>query len=145
MEKSKSMENSTDKAASSAKMDKNGASEKPDLMELYPIRLFEWETDEETQNIIVLRPKFTSKLAKKIILPFYGQKFFKIKFDALGSMVWKLADGEHTVGQILKAMEEKFTDEEDLANRLSKFIYQLVREKFIQLLQRVEDANEVNN
>ncbi len=115
--------------------------EKPDLMELIPVRLFEWENDPQTDRVIIVRPKFTSSLAKKIILPFYGQKFFKIKLDALGSLVWRMCDGEHTVGEILKALQEQFTDEEDLTRRLTLFIHQLVREKFIQLLQRVDQSN----
>lgn len=115
--------------------------DKPDLMELIPVRLFDWETDPETDRVIIVRPKFTSSLAQKIIMPFYGQKFFKIKLDALGSLVWRMSDGEHTVGEILEALQKEFTEEEELTRRLTLFIHQLVREKFIQLLQRVDESD----
>ncbi len=113
--------------------------DKPDLLELYPVRLFEWETNPESDRIIVIRPKFTSSLGQKILLPFFGQKYFKIKLDPLGSLVWKLCDGEHTVGDILHELQNTFRDEEDLPKRLTIFIHQLVREKFIQLLQKVSE------
>ena len=116
--------------------------EKPDLMELIPVRLFEWETDKETNNVIVIRPKFTSKLGKKLLLPLFGRKYFRIKLDALGSKLWQMADGEHTVGDILKALQEEFTEEPDLAKRLTIFVHQLVREKFIQLLQRIKEDEQ---
>ncbi len=107
------------------------------FQQLIPVRLFEWEIDEKTQNVIVKRPKFTSYLGKKIVLPFFGQKYFKIKLDPMGSIVWKYADGEHTIKEILEFLETTFNDEEDLPKRLTMFIHQLVREKFIQLLQKV--------
>lgn len=116
--------------------------EKPDLMELIPVRLFEWETDNETKNVIVIRPKFTSKWGKKLLLPLFGRKYFRIKLDALGSKVWILADGEHTVGDILKVLEEEFNEEPDITKRLTIFVHQLVREKFIQLLQRVKEDEQ---
>ncbi len=117
--------------------------DKPDLLQLIPVRLFEWETEPETKRVVVIRPKFTSDLGKKILLPFFGQKNFKIKLDPLGSLVWKMCDGEHTVGDILQELQKTFPQEEDLPKRLTIFIHQLVREKFIQLLQKVdEEAQE---
>jgi hypothetical protein len=110
---------------------------KPDFYQLIPIRLFEWEVDEKTQNVIVIRPKFTSKWGKKILLPLLGKQNFRIKLDPLGSIVWKHCDGEHTIRDILELLQTNFPDEEDLPKRLTMFIHQLVREKFIQLLQKV--------
>lgn len=113
--------------------------DKPDFQQLLPVRLFEWEIDPETKNVVVLRPKFTSNLGKKIFLPFFGQKYFKIKLDPMGSIVWQHCDGEHTIKDILELLESTFQDEEDLPKRLTMFIHQLVREKFIQLLQKVSE------
>ncbi len=106
---------------------------------LVPIRHFEWKTEQETQNVIILRPRYTSRLGKQFLLPFFKDPFFKIKLDKLGSIVWKNCDGEHTVGEIYNILLQEFKDEEDLEKRLLIFLRQLAREKFITLMQKVSE------
>ncbi|MBN2426101.1 MAG: PqqD family protein [Calditrichaceae bacterium] len=105
--------------------------------EIVPIRRFEWEEDKKTGRITILRPKFESAFCKKYLLPFFKNKFFKIKLDELGSIVWKNCDGKNSVEGIKAVTQKTFNqDIEKIDERLKKFILQLHREKFVILLQK---------
>ena len=105
-----------------------------DLMPCKPRRMFEHEQDAESGRVIVLRPKYLSRWTVKFIMPMLKQKYFRVKLDELGSEVWRNCDGEKTVDQLIQLLQKKFgADEEQLAERLSKFILHLQKEKFIEL------------
>lgn len=107
------------------------------IKEIIPIRRFEWEEDQKTGRIIILRPKFESAFCKKYLLPFFKHKFFKINLDELGTIVWKNCDGKNSVEDIKNAIQKRFNqDVEEIDERLKKFILQLHREKFVILLQK---------
>ncbi|MHB2148882.1 PqqD family protein [Calditrichota bacterium LG25] len=115
------------------------------FFQLIPVRQFEWKIEEESQRVIILRPKYISKWAQKLTKPFTGESFFKIKLDALGSQVWQYCDGAHSVEEILHILQKKFPEEEDLDKRFVLFIKQLYREKFINLLQKVVEEDSTTH
>ncbi len=112
-----------------------------EFFQLIPIRQFEWERDAETQKIIILRPKYLVAWAQKLTRLITGQPFFKIKLDALGSLIWENCDGEHTVQEIYELLQKAFPEEENLKERYTLFVKRLAREKFITLLQKVSESN----
>lgn len=105
-----------------------------DLLPCVPVRKMEWEVNEETGRVVILRPKFIHPLARKLFEPFFSSKYFKIKLDDLGTVVWQNCDGNTTVRRIGEILGETFgPDIEPIYERLGKFIFQLQREKFIEL------------
>ncbi len=108
-------------------------------LQLYPLRQFEWKEDADENRVVIIRPKVISGWAKKFLGPFFKDATFKIKLDAIGSVVWRNCDGTKTVAEILQILEQNFAEEKDLQKRLLLFIKRLMREKFIILLEKVEE------
>lgn len=105
-----------------------------DLMPCVPHRKFDYESEPESGRVIILRPKYLSKWAVKFIMPMLKQKYFRVKLDNLGSEGWRNFDGKKSVDQLIQIMQEKFgSQEEQLAERFSKFVLHLQKEKFIEL------------
>ncbi len=99
-----------------------------------PHRLFDWETNPETGQIVIIRPKYNSSIGKMIFEPFLKIKNFKIKLDDLGSVVWENSDGQKNVKEIGEILAAKFgSDIEPIYERLSKFLIQMHKGKFIRL------------
>jgi hypothetical protein len=106
-----------------------------EMMDCVPLRKFEWETDEETNHIIIIRPKFLMPFWQNFFTPILKGKHFKIKLDELGSESWLAMDGENSIEQIGKILAKKYGDSiEPIYERLIKFVLQLHREKFIDIL-----------
>ena len=112
-----------------------------DFFQLIPVRQFDWQIEENSQRVIVLRPKYISKWAKKIMKPFSRESYFKIKLDTIGSQVWQACDGQNTVEQIFNQLKQAFPDESNLKERFTLFLKQLSREKFIIFLQKVDETS----
>ncbi|MBD3223462.1 MAG: PqqD family peptide modification chaperone [Caldithrix sp.] len=104
------------------------------LLVCYPRRNCDWEMDEENDLIIILRPKFRNRVAKKLFDPLMKTKHFKIKLDKIGTLVWTHCDGNTTVEKIGTEMRKAFGEDlNQIYERLSKFLLQLQREKFIDI------------
>ncbi len=108
-------------------------------LQLYPLRQFEWKEDTDENRVVIIRPKVVSNWAKKFLKPFFKDATFKIKLDAIGSVVWRNCDGTKTVAEILQILEQNFPDEKELQKRLLMFVRQLTRDKFIILLEKVKN------
>ena len=105
-----------------------------DLLPCIPRRSFEYEIDQETKRVIVLRPKYISKFGRTIMIPLLKQKFFKINLDEIGSLVWQNCDGRNSVENIVKIMQDEYKESQDqLLERAVQFILQLQKQKFIEL------------
>lgn len=100
-------------------------------LELTPVKLHPEEVDD--QNIVtVLAPKFKNKYAVKYILPKMKDKYFKIKFDKLGSFVWLHLDGQNKIRDVINTSIKEFGEEIHPADeRINKFLLQLFNNKLI--------------
>lgn len=104
------------------------------LIELVPERTIEYETREDSL-VTILKPRFTSKLARRFIEPRARVKTFKIDLDEIGSAVWNLCDGKRTVGEIGEEMKARFGDRiEPCYDRLALFFANLEASGFIKYL-----------
>ncbi len=117
--------------------------EEKEFFQLIPVRQFDWQIEESSQRVIVLRPKYISKWAKKLMKPFSGESYFKIKLDAIGSQVWLACDGQNSVEQIFMQLSQSFPEERNLKERFTTFLKQLSREKFILLLKKVDENSNL--
>ncbi len=103
-------------------------------MECIPSRLFDWEIKEDTGNVVILRPKYKSKVGMLMFGSFLKDKNFKVNLDKLGSVVWKNTDGKNKVKRIGEILAKEFGPEiEPIYERLSTFLVQMHKQKFIRL------------
>jgi len=97
-----------------------------EFMRLRPKRNdFEWFINEE-KLVEIKVPKFKSSLGKKICKLFRRPEIMTGKLNKIGSFVWQKCDGRNMVKDILYELEKEFPKEENLDQRLSVFIYQLM-------------------
>ena len=82
---------------------------KRDLLAARPIRnpMIEWEKSEEGSIILYVKQK-PSKVEKLIAGRSTRKRIKRIVLDEVGSFVWELCDGKHTVQDIIKALAEKY-------------------------------------
>lgn len=105
-----------------------------DLLPCIPLQKFEFEVEQETNRVIILRPKYLSKWTTKYIMPLLKQKHFRVKLDELGSLVWKNCDGKNSVEDLIRILQKELGDsEEQIYERLAKYILHLQKEKFLEL------------
>ena len=106
--------------------------EEVNLLEIAPVRLAEWEEIEG--RVVVHRPLSPARGPRRLWERFvYELAAKRIRLDEMGSHVWLLLDGEHTVGQVADRLRERFGDEiEQAEERLGQLLHVLHREKFIE-------------
>ncbi|MDR0927780.1 MAG: PqqD family protein [Ignavibacteria bacterium] len=111
---------------------------KANLLELTPIHLLthEYRADGE---IDVLVPRFKHSVFQKI-LPKHRSPYIKANLDELGTATWELIDGKRNVTEIAEMMVEKYGERiEPVHQRVSAFMQQMYRNKFISFVEFSED------
>lgn len=107
-----------------------------ELLEAIPVRCVDWYTDEETQRIVLKRPKFISDWAQKLFRPILKQDYFAVKLDDIGTVFWQHCDGKKTVREHGEILGEKFgPDIEPIYDRLFKFVLELQKAKLIRFIK----------
>jgi len=111
-------------------------------LELVPSRNYEHNYREE--NLIdVLVPRFNDKIFGKILQPRLKNPFIRANLDELGSNTWELIDEKKSVTDIINLMTDKFSEENDIENRIVVFIQNLYKNgfiKFINIKQEIENV-----
>ena len=75
--------------------------DEPNLLDLIPDRIVEWETNDE-ELCVIKKPKFTNKIFTKYILPRMKRPYFNVQLDEFGTCAWQSCDGSNTVEEIGK-------------------------------------------
>ena len=98
-------------------------------IQFIPEKKIFWKIEENIVNLDVENKGFFNRIAQK----FFGQpKISHISLDKYGSTLWQLLDGENTVFQIVKKMEEAFpAEKEKMLNRVISFLHTLQTNKYI--------------
>ena len=105
------------------------------LLELIPHKLCESKIEEG--KVIILAPKFKSRLGKKLFEPLVKNKYVNIYLDDLGSFVWQQMDGKKTVFEISEKLKEEFGEEvEPVYDRIGKFLAIMRINRFIELKEK---------
>lgn len=63
---------------------------------------------QEDQCVVVRLPRARNRFLRKVLSLFSPSPWVRIKLDERGSLVWQLCDGEHTVEQISRELENRF-------------------------------------
>jgi hypothetical protein len=110
-------------------------------LELFPIREYDYEMDENDLAIVeVPHPEnwFTRKFLPKPKAPAQ-----RIHLDKVGTFVWKRCDGNYTVQDICAELSNEFGDEMDpVDERTVMFLQQMYKQEFIKVYaKRSEEEN----
>jgi hypothetical protein len=103
------------------------------LLDLTPIRLHEYET-EENGKVTLLVKKFRNEAFGKFML---GRRspYFRIHLDETGSALWKEIDDSANVSLIAERLRALWNDSPDklseLEDRISKFMSKLYDNRYI--------------
>ncbi len=112
-----------------------------DWTQLIPERKMDWETNPETQFVVIKKPKFKNPLIKKYLLPRLKRPDYSVKLDKIGSFVWKNIDGKVSFAEIAEKMKKEFGESIKPADdRLGQFINSLRRYDFIRFVN-LEDIS----
>lgn len=102
------------------------------FLDLRPVRISEYE-DEGMVTLLI--PKFRSERWRRFLIPGTKSEHFKIKFDELGSEVWRLIDGEMNVKDLCESLIQKLGDKlqpyDEANTRVMKFLSQMYDQGYI--------------
>ena len=94
------------------------------LLSLRPKRTLEtWKRKDPGGLVVVTHPKPFGRAEAQLSKLLRGSPVVNRHLDEFGSQIWVLCDGEHTVAQIARALEEQFHERfEPSLPRTLKFI-----------------------
>ncbi len=93
-----------------------------DLSTLVPVRLVHSEQGEH-ERVTVLESRAAEGWIGKLLAKGLESGHNHVKLDEVGSLVWQLCDGEHTVRQIATLIGERFGEDFDPEHvRLAVFL-----------------------
>lgn len=100
-------------------------------LELTPVRNYEHViSNDGLVNVLV--PKFSDKILGKILQPRLRKPYIHANLDEFGSAVWLLLNGELTVSEIGRILNEQFGERiQPVYSRLTGFLTTLYRNGFI--------------
>ena len=108
------------------------------LLALTPERRADWEAGADGRVVIRI-PKFRGRLGRWIV-PRLRRPYFNIRLDALGSVVWRLCDGQTAVSTIAERLGTELGPEagepEALLGRIAAFLRHLERGDLVTIAPR---------
>ena len=113
------------------------------VLRLRPRRTVEtWKVSAQTVHVVVTHPKAFGPLEGKLARALKGPRSINRQLDEFGSLIWQLCDGEHTVEQIARALEDKFRERfEPAMPRTLRFV-ELLAERRLLIMARDEEPVE---
>ena len=92
---------------------------KANLLDLTPMRLHEYEVEEETGKVVILVKKFKNVRFAHFALGRHSP-VIRIKLDEIGSEVWKTIDGVSNVAALLDHLNTRWSDIPEKTSGLEK-------------------------
>ncbi len=83
-------------------------------------------------RVQVTKSKF-GPAGSKLLKAFKVPPTLTVKLDVLGSELWQLMDGKHTVAELLASLQKTHPDESELPARLGKFLSTMVSNDLVKL------------
>ncbi len=115
--------------------DKKAKKKQINLLDLIPVQTCDWSYQEKSPELVrILKPRFDSKLGKRFGKRFNVKETFNINLDEYGTAIWRLIDGQLTVGELGEILATQFGDKvEPLFPRLAQFLRILEGQHAIEL------------
>lgn len=98
------------------------------ILNYIPVRECNHEIKDD--KVFVIYDKFEKTWFDKIIKP-KKEKIARIELDEVGSFIWLKCDGKNKSEDLVKLAQEKFTEHEQIEQRVLLFLTQLESKKFI--------------
>lgn len=122
------------KALYALKLKKRPDVDRGKVLKAFPLRnqLITWEIDDKGEASLVIpqKEKLWVRLMSKI---FMLPDKRVVVLDSIGSFVWEMCDGKHTISHIIKALQKKHQlTRKEAETSLFTFIQQLGKRNFIQ-------------
>ncbi len=116
------------------KLKKRPDVDRTQVMKSFPVRnqVIKWEIDDkgETSLVIPQKDKLWIRLAGRF---FMLPDKRVIVLDSIGTYVWKMCDGKHTISQIVKGVQNQYQlTRKEAETSLFTFMQQLGKRNFIQ-------------
>lgn len=103
------------------------------MLKSRPIRnaQVQWERDENGEVVITLERRETWK-AKLLSKFFYLPKRHRISLDEVGSRIWELCDGDHTVRDLIEYLKKQYKlNPKEAEVSLTHYLKQLGRKRLV--------------
>lgn len=102
------------------------------LYELVPEQKHPFETLDDG-TVEVLLPRYGGSRVGRMLGGIFNNKPVRVRLDELGTSVWRLCDGEHSVRDIGESIHREFGETiEPLYERLRSFLEQMRRNDLIE-------------
>ncbi len=111
--------------------------EMSDIKDAYPVRICEFEENDGLVTVLFYKQKLN--WLDRTIFKRWAQKPMKIDLDNIGSFVWNLCDGKHSVFEIAELLKKEMGEDFEKPNeRVELFIKQMYKNKLINLFKKEE-------
>jgi hypothetical protein len=112
------------------------------VMALRPVRALDtWTDSPETGVVVIHQPKNFSRVESRIARAVRAQDYINRTLDIYGSAIWRRCDGDRSVEQIAREMEEEFHEQfEPAMPRTLRFIELLARRGLVRVLGAAPSA-----
>jgi hypothetical protein len=99
----------------------------------YPARnKVKWVLEDE--KVVLIYPKDFSKIENWLHKRIGGPDMIRRPLDEIGSRIWMMCDGKHTIQEICTELDEIYHEDiEPVLDRVSKFLEILVKSNLIQI------------
>ena len=114
------------------------------ILALRPKRTLDtWKRVEPGGLVVITHPKPFSRLEAKVAKALRGSPVVNRNLDEFGSEIWVLCDGQHSVVDIARALEERFHERfEPAVPRTLKFVEILLQRGLISIEEGAQAAAE---
>lgn len=102
----------------------------PSFLDARPFRRLSWK--EDCGRVVLLRPKLGEGRLGRRIASYFKNPYYRIRLDDIGTLVWKLCDGQTRLSHIAKRMRCDFGNQaEPVEERLHEFIQRMYKARVI--------------
>lgn len=109
------------------------------FMSLVPVRA-PVEVERNGDTVVLIYPKDFKKFEKILHKYIGGPDVIRRPLDEMGTFVWDLCDGKHTIGDIVRIMDERFAERiEPAGMRVTMFLETLLKTGLITLKEKKEN------
>ena len=106
------------------------------ILTAYPVRQpVEWERDGD--KVVLIYPKDFTKFETWMHKRIGGPELIRRPLDEVGSKIWLMCDGKHTVQDICTTLDAIYREEiEPVLDRVTKYLEVLLRSNLVRLSER---------
>jgi hypothetical protein len=107
-----------------------------DFLDLVPERMVASEEDPQSRDVVLLMPRFLGTFYYHLLQRFVNgpKRFIRVPLEARGTVLWRGIDGVRAVRDLLADFVAAFPDEDDPAERVCQYVYQLEQNRFVRFL-----------